>query len=323
MSSQIAVGNRLVVAPWRAVLARTPGVAWILGLLLLVFAATSRDFLSAGNLLNVGQQSVILLMLALPMTLIIMTEGLDISMGAVLTLAGVMLAWVMVRYGSLPLALAASLATGLAFGIVNGSLVALLKMPSFVVTLGTMGAAQGLALIVTDGQSIVGVGATVESFYSGRLAGVPLPLLLGAGSYLTCHLLLYHTRFGNYVFALGGNPEALKLAGVRADLYLIGVYALGGLMAGLAALLLTARMSSGHPTAAIGMEFDAIAAVAVGGTSFERGKGWLFGTLLGVIAVGVLRNGLNLLSVPSSAQVACIGILVILALFIDGWKERR
>ena len=311
-----------VALPLRAGLARVPGVAWILGLLLIGFSATSADFLTRGNLTNVGQQSVILLMLALPMTLIIMTEGLDISMGAVLTLASVMLAWMMVHQGSFALALAVALATGLAFGFVNGALVAWVKLPPFVVTLGTMGVAQGLALLVTDGQSIVGVGDTVQSFYSGELAGIPLPLLLGAFSYALTHVLLYHTRFGTYIFALGGNPDALQLAGIRADAYLIAVYMFGGLMAGLAALLLTARMSSGHPTAAIGMEFDAIAAVVVGGTSLERGNGWLFGTLLGVIAVGVLRNGLNLLTIQSSAQVACIGMLVILALLIDSFKVK-
>ena len=318
--SSLAINS--VALPLRAGLARVPGVAWILGLLLIGFSATSADFLTRGNLINVGQQSVILLMLALPMTLIIMTEGLDISMGAVLTLASVMLAWMMVHQGSFALALAVALATGLAFGFVNGALVAWVKLPPFVVTLGTMGVAQGLALLVTDGQSIVGVGETVQSFYSGELAGIPLPLLLGAFSYALTHVLLYYTRFGTYIFALGGNPDALKLAGIRANAYLIAVYMFGGLMAGLAALLLTARMSSGHPTAAIGMEFDAIAAVVVGGTSLERGNGWLFGTLLGVIAVGVLRNGLNLLTIQSSAQVACIGMLVILALLIDSFKVK-
>jgi len=196
-------------------------------------------------------------------------------------------------------------------------------MPPFVVTLGTMGVAQGLALIVTDGQSIVVSSDALQAIYGGSVAGLPLPLLIGVAVYAISHGLLYHTRFGTYVFALGGNAEALKLAGVRADAYLIAVYVLGGLMAGLAALILTARMSSGHPTSAIGMEFDAIAAVVVGGTSFEHGKGWLFGTLLGVVAVGVLRNGLNLLTIPSSAQVACIGLLVIVALFIDGLKGKK
>ncbi len=304
-------------------LSRVPGVAWILGFLVIGFAFATGDFLSGPNLLNIGLQSVILLMLALPMTLIIMTEGVDISMGALLTLASVVLAWVLAHDGSLMLALAASLAIGLVFGLANGMLVAWLKMPPFVVTLGTMGMAEGLALLFTDGQSIVVANDTLAAVYGGSLLGIPQTLLIGAIAYVFTHWLLYHTRFGTYIFALGGNPDALSLAGIRTNAYLIAVYAFGGLMTGLAALILTSRMSSGHPTAAIGMEFDAIAAVVVGGTSFEHGNGWLFGTLLGVLAVGALRNGLNLLTVPSSVQVSCIGLLVIVALLIDGFKGKK
>jgi ribose transport system permease protein len=156
--------------------------------------------------------------------------------------------------------------------------------------------------------------------------GLPFSVLVAVAVYLIFHAVLYKTRFGTYVFAIGGNRESLTLAGVHTDLYHIGIYALGGLMAGVAALLLTGRMNAGHPTAALGMEFDAIAAVIVGGTSFERGNGWLPGTLLGVLTVGVLRNGLNVVAVSSSLQVASIGALVIVALVIDSvrtsWRER-
>jgi ribose transport system permease protein len=267
-------------------------------------------------------QSTVLILLALPMTLIIMTEGLDLSMGAVLTLASIALAMTVVATGSPVLGFLAGLAVGLGFGLANGALVALIGIPPFIATLGTLGIAQGLALVVTDGQSVVGIPPAIERVYSGTFLAVPIPIILGAVAYALAHLLLYHTRFGVAVFALGGNREALRLAGVSDRAMLIAVYAVGGLMAGFAALLMTARMNSAHPTAGIGLEFDAIAAVAVGGTSFERGNGWLFGTLLGVVAVGVLRNGLNLLAVPSSAQVACIGALVILALFIDALRSR-
>jgi len=306
----------------RAALAATPGVAYILLLMVVVFGATSREFLSSANLVNVGMQSAILLMIALPMTLIIMSEGLDISLGAVLTLCSVVLALMLVRGNEVPVALAAAVAVGLLFGLANGLLVSVVNMPPFVATLGTFGMAQGLALAVTDGQSVVGIGETVQTIYAGGVFGVPIPIAFALGSYAFSHWLLYHTRFGNYVFAIGGNREALVLAGVRANLYHIGVYVFGGCMAGLAALLLTARMNSGHPTAAIGIEFDAIVAVAIGGTSFERGDGWLFGTVLGTFAVGVMRNGLNLLGVPSSLQVVSIGLLVIIALFVDGLKQR-
>lgn len=301
---------------------KLPGSVWVLLLLSLVFSATGSGFLSVDNLLNIGTQSTILLLIALPMTLIIMTEGLDLSMGAVLTLCGVVLAMVMVSTGSLPLALGAALLTGLAFGLLNGALVSWLEIPPFVATLGTLGAAQGLALVATDGQSVVGIGDTIPLIYSGQLLGIPSPIWIAVAFYGLFHWLLYRTRFGAYVFALGGNREALKFSGVRINVCLIAVYVLGGLMAGVAALLLTARMNAGHPTAAIGLEFDAIAAVAVGGTTFDRGNGWLPGTVLGVLAVGVLRNGLNLVGVQSSVQVAAIGVLVLVVLLIESFKGK-
>jgi ribose transport system permease protein len=303
-------------------LQRIPGVAVMLVLLCVVFSLMTPGFLTMPNISNVLVQSTILLMLALPMTLIIMTEGLDLSMGAVLTLTSLIVAIVALATGSMVLGLLAALAVGTVFGVANGWLVAVVGIPPFVATLGTLGMAQGLSLIVSDGQSVVGMPAAVRGVYSGTLAGVPLPIILALGSYLAFHGLLYHTRFGTYIFALGGNREALKFAGISARGLLILVYALGGAMVGLAGLLMTARMNSGHPTAGLGLEFDAIAAVAVGGTSFERGNGWLLGTLLGVVTVGVLRNGLNLLALPSSIQVASVGLLVIAALFVDGLRSR-
>jgi ribose transport system permease protein len=302
-------------------LAAVPGVAYVLVLLASVFGVLDARFLSPLNLMNIGAQATILLMLALPMTLVILTEGLDISMGAVLTLCSVVLAWVLARGGGIGLALAASLAIGLAFGLANGALVSYLGMPPFVATLGTLGMAQGLALAITDGQSIVGIGEPLVFMRAGML-GVPPALAIAALAYLLVHVLLYRTRFGNYIFAIGGNREALVLAGVRARAWHAGVYAFAGLMVGMTGLLLVARTNSGHPTAAIGMEFDAIAAVAVGGTSFERGEGWLAGTLLGVLAVGVMRNGLNVAGVPSSLQVVAIGLLVIATLLIDSLKKK-
>jgi ribose transport system permease protein len=303
-------------------LRRIPGVAIMLMLLIAIFGSIAPGFLSVPNISNVLVQSTILMMLALPMTLIIMTEGLDLSMGAVLTLTSLVVAIVAVATKSMMLGLVAAVAVGIAFGTVNGWLVAGLGIPPFVATLGTLGMAQGLSLIVSDGQSVVGIPHSVRDVYSGTLAGIPVPIVVALLSYLAFHGLLYHTRFGTYIFALGGNREALKYAGLSPKRLLILVYALGGAMAGLAGLLMTARMNSGHPTAGLGLEFDAIAAVAVGGTSFERGNGWLLGTALGVIAVGVLRNGLNLMALPSSIQVASVGILVIFALFLDGLRSR-
>jgi ribose transport system permease protein len=275
------------------------------------------------NLLNIGIQSSTLLLLALPMTFIIMTEGLDLSMGAVLGLAGVVLATALV--GGLPLtvAFAAALGVGLAFGVANGLFVVQMGLPPFVATLGTLGIAQGLALVATEGESVTGIGLDLPRLYASRWIGIPFSIVIAGLLYAAFHFLLYHTRFGNYIFAIGGNREALVLAGVPAGFYHVSVYALGGLMAGFAALLLTGRMNSGHPTSALGMEFDAIAAVIVGGTERQRGNGWLPGTVLGVLSVGVLRNGLNVMALPSSLQVASIGLLLIVALLIDSVRRSR
>ena len=303
--------------------AAMPGVAYLLAALLAVFSAFGSGFASVPNLFNVGVQSSILLLLALPMTLIIMSEGLDLSMGAVLGLSGVVLAMVLVKGIALPIALVAALGVGLIFGLANGLLVVALGIPPFVATLGTLGIAQGLALSVTAGRSVVGIDDRLPALYASRWVGLPSSIVIALVAYAVFHALLYSTRFGVYVFAIGGHRESLTLAAVRVNLYHIAIYAIGGLMAGFAALLLTGRMNAGHPTAALGMEFDAIAAVIVGGTSFERGNGWLPGTLLGVLTVGVLKNGLNVMAVPSSLQVASIGLLVIVALLIDSIRGKR
>jgi len=300
---------------------RAPGLLAILAAILVGFALGARDFTTAANLTNIALQSSVLLLLALPMTFVVMTEGLDLSIGAVLSLASVVLAQVVVATGSVSLAVAAGLTVGAALGAVNGILIAFVRIPPFVATLGMLGIAQGLALIVSDGQSITGIPPSVDFVYEGRVLGAPLPILLMIAAYLLMHALLYRTRFGTYVIALGGNREALALAGVNWRVMLILVYALAGACAGFAGLLLTARLNAGHPTAGVGMEFDAIAAVALGGTSFEKGNGWLPGTLFGVLTIGVLHNGLNLLTIPSALQVCCIGLLVILIFLFEALRK--
>ncbi len=302
--------------------AAMPGVGYLLAALFVGFSILDPSFRSAPNLINVGVQSSTLLLLALPMTLIIMSEGLDLSMGAVLGLAGVVLAMQLAGGSSVIVALVSAVAVGVAFGIANGLLVVAVGIPPFVTTLGTLYVAQGIALVVTDGRSVVGIGDQLPALYASRWLGLPFSSVVAAAAYAAFHAVLYHTRFGVYVVAIGGNRESLVLAGVRANRYHVGIYALGGVMAGFAALLFTGRTNAGHPTAAIGMEFDAIAAVIVGGTSFEGGNGWLPGTLLGVLTVAVLSNGLNVMEVNNSLQVASIGLLVIVALLIDAVRGR-
>jgi ribose transport system permease protein len=309
-------------ANWTNVPARVPGVAWMMAVVIVVFTALNRQFIDPLNLLNIGSQSSILLIIALPMTFVILTEGIDVSAGAVAAASSVALGWVMQAGANSAVGLVVALCVGALFGLVNGTLISWLRLPPFVVTLGTMGMAQGLALILSGGQSITGIGTLIPSLYNSSIIGVPAPLVFAAVVYLLCHLLMYRSRVGIYARAIGGNPEALRFAGISLRAWLIGIYTFAGAMFGLGAVLLTARMSTAHPTASLGLEFDAIAAVIVGGTSFEKGKGGLFGTLLGVLTIGMLRNGLNLVGVPSSVQVSCIGVLVLLALFLEGWKNQ-
>ena len=301
---------------------RAPGLIAMLAIMLVGFSAAAPDFATPGNVLNVLLQSSVLLLIALPMTFVILTEGLDLSIGAVLSLCSVTLALTAVATGSFAAALSVALAVGALAGALNGALVAYLRIPPFVATLGTLGVAQSLALIVTGGQSVTGLPDSVLFVYNGSILGVRTPIVMIVVAYALMHALLYRTRFGSYVFALGGNREALTLAGVPWRRMLLAVYVLAGAWAGIAGLLLASRLSAGHPTAGIGMEFDAIAAVALGGTSFERGNGWLPGTLLGALTIGVLRNGLNLLAVSSSLQVGCIGLLVILAFTLEAFRRQ-
>jgi ribose transport system permease protein len=317
--------NAQIVAaphPWLAIPARVPGVAWMMLAILAAFTAQDRQFVDPANLINIGSQSSILLLIALPMTFVILTEGIDVSAGAVAAAASVSLGVVM-QFGAHTWAgIAAAIAMGALFGLLNGTLIAWLALPPFVVTLGTMGVAQGLALLMSGGQSMTDIGTAIPAIYNGAVLGVPAPIVIAVLAYALHHLLMYRTRVGIYARAIGGNPEALRFAGISARAWLIGIYTFAGAMFGVAAVLLTARMSTAHPTASLGLEFDAIAAVVVGGTSFEKGKGGLPGTLLGVLTIGMLRNGLNLAGVPSSVQVSCIGMLVLLALFVEGWKTQ-
>ena len=311
-------------APARSASYRTRPLPAIvpIGLVVVVGAVLAgHGFTSARNIANLGLQASILLMLAMPMTLIIMSEGLDLSAGAVLSLCSVIMAMMLAGGHALVAALAGSLGVGLVFGLANGSLVSLLGLPPFVVTLGTLGIAQGASLVLTEGNAVSGLGPAVAALYANHLAGVPLPVVVALATWLVTHVLLYHTRFGAYVFAIGGNRDALVLAGVRASAWHVAIYAYGGLVSGVAALLLTGRMNAAHPTVAIGMEFDAIAAVVLGGTSFERGDGRLLGTVLGVATITVLRNALDLLGIESSLQVVSIGVLILVVIMIDSARR--
>ncbi|RQR35862.1 MULTISPECIES: ABC transporter permease [unclassified Burkholderia] len=300
-----------------------PSIVWASVALVAAAAFGVPGFASRANLVDIGLQVAILVMIAMPMTLVILSEGLDLSVGALLSLCGVVFAQMLGAGAGVGAALGAAAAVGIAIGFLNGMLVARLALPPFVVTLGTLGVAHGVALVLTDGNAVVVANPAVGALYGASVLGVPFPIACAVAAYAVTHLLLYHTRFGAYVFAIGGNRDALTLAGVRARVHHVAIYAMSGLFAGLAALLLVGRMNAAEPNAAIGMEFDAIAAVVLGGTSFERGAGWLPGTAIGVLTIGVLRNALNLVGIESSLQVVTIGLLVLAVVVVDSVRQSR
>jgi ribose transport system permease protein len=300
-----------------------PGAAYLLALLAAGFALSSPEFLSARNLGNVGLQAAALIIVSLGMTLVILTEGIDLSLGAVLGLCGVVMSLLLVSHGvSLPVAFGAALLIGVVAGMCNGALVAYAGMPPFIVTLGVYGIAQSLAMVLTEGNSVTGLPQAVRWFNEGRWLGVPVPILAMLALFAVTWVLLYRTRFGRYVFAIGGNRRALELAGVPVRAWLVAVYAYAGLLAALASFIMTARMNAAHPTIAIGLEFDAIAAVILGGTSFEKGHGGIWGTLVGALAVAVLRNGLNLIGLGTEWQVAVVGLVIVSAVALDALRKR-
>ncbi|WP_137391010.1 ABC transporter permease [Rhodoligotrophos defluvii] len=308
--------TRTLSSAWRQ--RRTiPGAALLIPVMAVVIAVIEPRFLSLSNMTNLGLQGSMLLMVALPMTLVILTEGLDLSAGAMLSLAGVIVGLVLLSGWGVPAAAGAALLAGLIIGAINGLLIGRFGLPTFVVTLGTLGLAHGAALVLSGGNVVAGFESPLPDFYWSRVLGIPAPVVVALAAYVAFHLLLYRTAFGSYVFALGGNKDALRLAGVRADLIHVLVYVIASVTVAASALLLVGRMASAHPTVTLGTEFDAIAAVVLGGTSFERGRGWLFGTVLGVAAITVLRNGMSLLAIEPSLQVASVGVLVILILLFD------
>ena len=301
-------------------LTAAPGAVYLLVGLSVVFGLSTSGFATSANLTNVVLQAAVLTVLALGMTLVMLTEGIDLSMGSVLGLAGVAAGLLLVAGWPLALAMMVALSIGVAFGVLNGVLVACVGLPAFVVTLGTFGMAQSLAMVLTEGNSVTGLPGVVRWFNDGVVLGVPVPIWATTGFFGAIWLLLYHTRFGRYVFALGGNRRALGLMGVGIRAWHVSVYALAGLLTALASFIMTARMNAAHPTIGVGLEFDAIAAAVLGGTSFEKGRGGIAGTAIGALAVGVLRNGLNLVGLSTEWQVAVVGVVIIGAVGLDALR---
>jgi ribose/xylose/arabinose/galactoside ABC-type transport system permease subunit len=288
----------------------------LLALCVLMWVLTPH-FLTVSNLLNVLEQTSINAIVAVGMTYVIVSGGIDLSVGSLLALAGVVLATLLHQDVPVPLAAAAALGVGALFGSFSGVAITWGRLPPFIATLGMMSIARGCALLFTEGRPVSGFDAAFRAVATARIAGIPAPVFVTAAVYLAGHFVLSETKFGRYVYALGGNEEATRLSGVNVRLCKTAVYAVSGLTSGIAAVLLTARLNSAQPIAGIMYELDAIAAVVIGGTSLVGGEGGLAGTLIGALIMGVLRNGLNLLNVSSFMQQVVIGLVIVGAVLID------
>jgi ribose transport system permease protein len=302
---------------------RFGAVAGLVALCALLWILTPY-FLTVANLLNVMEQTSINAIVAIGMTYVIISGGIDLSVGSLLALAGIVLAQVLRAGRPLPLAIAAALAVGAGTGLVNGAGIAFGRLPPFIMTLGMMSVARGAALLATDGRPVSTFESGFRALATGRLLGVPAPIVLTAIMYVVGEAVLARTRFGRYVYGIGGNEEATRLSGVAVRFHKMMVYGVSGLTSAVAAILLTARLNTAQPIAGINYELDAIAATVIGGTSLSGGEGSLAGTIIGALTMGVLRNGLNLLGVSSFLQQVVIGAVIIVAVLIDRFlKEKR
>jgi len=285
-------------------------------LLCAVLTFLSDRFLTVGNWQNILRQSSINLIIAIGMTYVILTAGIDLSVGAVLALSTVVTADLLQRGIPVIPTMILGLTIGGILGLVSGMLVSRVKVPPFVATLGMMTVARGLALTYTQGRPITGLPDFFRTIGTGYLGPIPMPIIVAGITFLAAYILLTRTRMGMNIYALGNNPVAAHYAGIATSGYTTFVYVLAGALAALAGMILVARLDSAQPTAGISYEFDAIAAVVVGGTSFAGGQGSLFGTLLGVLVISVLNNGLNLLNISSLYQPDVTGVVIALALLL-------
>jgi ribose transport system permease protein len=299
------------------------GILVVLVALTALMAAVAPNFATVDNLLNIARSISINAILAAGLTFVILTSGIDLSVGSIVAVSGVASVYAAL-HGFNPLwAVLMGLVAGALAGLVNGLLTAYLSLAAFIVTLGTMSFLRGLGYTMTDGQPIVSNQLNFRILGNGYVFGVPIPVLIMAVVYLAAWFVLERTRYGRHVYAVGANAEAARLAGIRVKHVVLSVYVIGGLCAGLAGVIFAARVVSAQPTAGTGYELDAIAAVVLGGTSLAGGRGRIVGTLVGSVILGVLSTGLILMNVPFFTQLLVKGVVVVLAVAIDSLKQRQ
>ncbi|MFD1637069.1 ABC transporter permease subunit [Evansella tamaricis] len=299
----------------------------VLGLILLVVLITiiNPRFITLDNILNIFRQVSINGLIAFGMTFVILTGGIDLSVGAILALSGMLLGLMIAAGVPELIAIPTVIIFGALLGLFNGIFVAKVKLQAFIVTLATMTMYRGITMIISDGIPAMGLtsDAPILNFFSqGSILGLPFPMVLLLIVFVILMILLKYTVFGRGVYAIGGNEEVARLASLPTDRIKTMVYVISGTMAALAGVILTSRLSSAQPTAGMMFELDAIAAVVIGGTSLAGGKGRLFGTLIGVLIIGVLNNGLNIIGVSAFYQQFIKGLVILLAVILDRKSTR-
>lgn len=309
----------------RALLAvREAGLAGVLLLVVLFLAWRSPYFLTSSNLTVVGRQASLSLIIAVGMTFVILAGGIDLSVGSTVALVSVLTGEFMVKL-HMPIVVAAVLALlcGLCVGLVNGALVAATAIPPFVVTLGMLAVARGLALGITQGQTLSGLPSGFLPLGQGALAGIPVPIWIAAVVAVTAHVVLTRTRFGRNVFFIGSNEQAAVLSGIRVRRTKVIIFAIAGGLAALEAVVETARLSVGQPSAGNGYELVAIGAVVIGGTSLFGGEGSVLGTVLGTLLLALIQNGLILLGISAYWQQVFSGVIIVAAVALNMWRQQR
>jgi ribose transport system permease protein len=298
-----------------------PFLSLILLFVLLVIA--SPNFLTATNLSSVVRQTAVINIMALGMTIIIISGGIDLSVGSILGLSGLMGTMAMQAGTSIFTGVMVGILTGLTCGFLNGFMITRLKLEPFIVTLGTMGIFRGVALIVSNGLPVHNVPAGFSFVGEGTVLGIPFVLWLLVICAVAVHFILEHTRLGRYAFAIGSAKAAAIYAGIPVSFHITSVYAIGGLLTGLGGMIEASRLMTGQPTAGTGYELQAIAAVVIGGGSLRGGEGTVIGTLIGAFIMGLLSNGSDLLGISNYIQQVVIGAVIILAVAVDELRKRR
>lgn len=285
---------------------------------------TDGVFLSPDNLANIGRQTAILAITAFAMTFVIISGEIDISIGATASMASVVIAAILREAIPFPFAILAGVAAGAFVGLLNGLLTVKGGLPSFIVTLGTLNAVEGVALAATNASTIIFDNALYRDLFSrAAFLGIPAAVWFVVVLFSVLHYVLSQTRFGANIYAVGGNSESARLAGISVDRIKIIVFVLSGALTALAAVVLTARVGNGQAEAQLGRVLDAIAAVVLGGTSFTGGRGSLVRTVFGALLIGMLNNGLTLMSVNFNMQLVTQGVVIVLAVYLDYWTRKR